>query len=124
MAQTREIAQEREEFFREAMEWKSPYELWKESQSLPTIRGLGVHGLYDDDFELFPWKERGGSGVFINLDGTGGFNDTYVHEIPARESSVPGSRLYSASYSATWKLPGPRAPSAASSPATPKATRA
>src|SRR5947207_1156066 len=48
MAQTREIAQEREEFFREAMEWKSPYELWKESQSLPTIRGLGVHGLYDD----------------------------------------------------------------------------
>jgi quercetin dioxygenase-like cupin family protein len=90
MAQT----ETREEFFREAMEWKSYYELWKESQGLPTMRGLGAHGLYDDDFKLYPWEARGGSGVFINLDGTGGFNDTYVHEIPARESTVPIRHIY------------------------------
>ena len=24
--------------------------------------GLAVHGLYDDDFELYPWEARGGSG--------------------------------------------------------------
>jgi mannose-6-phosphate isomerase-like protein (cupin superfamily)/uncharacterized RmlC-like cupin family protein len=93
MAQT-EVRGSENEFVREAMDWKSPYELWKESQGLPTIRGLGVHGLYDDDFELFPWKDRGGSGVFINLDGTGGFNDTYVHEIPARQSSEPIKHIY------------------------------
>ncbi len=83
-----------DDFVREAMDWKSPYELWKESQGLPTIRGLGVHGLYDDDFDLFPWKARGGSGVFINLDGTGGFNDTYVCEIPPRTSLNPNKHIY------------------------------
>src|SRR5579871_2789494 len=79
---------------REVNEWKSPYELWKDSQGLPTITGLAVHGLYDEDFPLVPWKERGGSGVFINLDGTGGFNDTYVAEIPPKMSLAPVKHIY------------------------------
>jgi quercetin dioxygenase-like cupin family protein len=82
------------DYVREAMTWKSPYERWKDSQGLPTLRGLAAHGLYDDDFELTPWPERGGSGVFINLDGTGGFNDTYVCEIPPKQSLNPNRHIY------------------------------
>lgn len=82
------------DYVQEAIDWKSPYELWKKAQGLPTIRGLAVHGLYDDDFELFPWEERGGSGVFVNLDGTGGFNDTYICEIPAKQSLNPIRHIY------------------------------
>ena len=52
--------------------WRSPYELWKELEGLPTVRGLGINV---HEVELTPWASRGGSGVFINLDGTGGFND-------------------------------------------------
>src|SRR3954454_20823205 len=42
-----------------------------------------------------------------------------LHEILVRESSVSGSSPASASYRATWKEPGPDAPRAASSAATP-----
>src|SRR6185295_16280496 len=58
------------------------------------------------------------------LDGQpGGFelvdDRVQLHEILVRESSVPGSSPASASYRATWKEPGPAAPRAASSAATP-----
>ncbi len=76
----------------EARAWKSPYELWKESEGLPTIRGLAVDNVYTTP--LTPWKSRGGSGVFINLEGTGGFNDTYIHELGPRESSTPFKAIY------------------------------
>jgi oxalate decarboxylase/phosphoglucose isomerase-like protein (cupin superfamily) len=89
------MAQTRTDFtesIREAEAFRSPYELWKESQGLPTLRGYFVKNLYD--VELTPWKERGGSGVFINLEGTGGFNDTYVYELPSKESSIPIRHIY------------------------------
>src|SRR5436189_125087 len=60
---------------REAEEWQSPYELWKQSEGLPTLRGYSIKNVFEE--ELYPWKTRGGSGVFINLEGTGGFNDTF-----------------------------------------------
>src|ERR671936_1956961 len=50
--------------------------------------------------------------------------DVQPHEIFACESSVPGSRFASASYSPTWNVPGPRASRAASSAATPNAASA
>ena len=37
---------------------------------------------------------RGGSGVFINLEGTGGFNDTYLYELAPKESSAPIRHIY------------------------------
>ena len=76
----------------EAAAWQSPYELWKQSQGLPTLRGFQVDNVYE--VELTPWEARGGSGVFVNLDGTGGFNDSYVYELGARESSVPIKHIY------------------------------
>ncbi len=76
----------------EAQAYKSPYERWKESQGLPTIRGFQVDNVYE--VELTPWAARGGSGVFINLDGSQGFNDSYVYELPPQRSSVPIKHIY------------------------------
>ncbi len=76
----------------EAEAWKSHYELWKEAEGIPTIRGLCVPNLMD--VELTPWESRGGAGVFVNLEGTGGFNDTYVCEIPPKESLRPIRHIY------------------------------
>ena len=64
---------------REAQAYRSPYERWKDSQGLPTITGFFVKNVYE--VELTPWEARGGSGVFINLEGTGGFNDSYIYEL-------------------------------------------
>lgn len=72
--------------------WQSPYELWKESEGIPTLHGLCVPNLFD--VELTPWESRGGSGVFVNLEGTGGFNDTYICEIPPKQSLQPIRHIY------------------------------
>src|SRR5262249_61543036 len=65
--------------------YKSPYEQWKESEGLPPYRGLFVKNLYE--LELSPWKSSGeGLAAFLNLEGTGGFNDSYVAEIPPGKS--------------------------------------
>lgn len=77
---------------REAEAFRSPYEQWKASQGLPTLRGLSVPNLYAT--ELSPWPARNGRGVFVNLDGTGGFNDMYVFELAPGQSSAPIKHIY------------------------------
>jgi quercetin dioxygenase-like cupin family protein len=73
--------------------YRSPYERWKEAQGLDTVRGFHIRNIMD--LPLKPWDARGNvSGIFINLDGTGGFNDTYVLEIPARGQSEPWRHIY------------------------------
>jgi len=71
--------------------YKSPYEMWKEQEGLPTLHGWGVDNLYT--LELHPWETRGGSGIFINLEGSEGFTDSYVCEIPPawRHKGTPSS---------------------------------
>lgn len=88
----KEVQEQNRALAREAEEYRSPYERWKESQGLPTIRGYYIKDVYG--LELTPWEARGGSGVFINLDGTGGFNDSYVYELAPTESSVPIKHIY------------------------------
>jgi oxalate decarboxylase/phosphoglucose isomerase-like protein (cupin superfamily) len=56
------------------------YEEFQKSEGLPSIRGFAVDDL--NTVELGPWTRKGGRGVYINLDGTGGLNDAYVCEIP------------------------------------------
>src|SRR5436853_7209212 len=92
--EAREMAQDVEfrDSIREAEAFRSPYELWKASQGLPTLTGLSVDNVYTQ--ALTPWKTRGGSGVFINLEGTGGFNDTYLYELAPTESSQPIRHIY------------------------------
>ena len=78
---------------RERISYKSPYEQWKGSEGLPTLRGYFVENLFD--LELSPWKSSGdGLAVFVNLEGTGGFNDAYVCEIPPGKSLRPHRHLF------------------------------
>ena len=72
--------------------YKSPYEMWKEQEGLPTLRGYVVHNL--PNMELTPWPSRGGSGVFINVEGGEGFTDAYVCEIPPGKSLDPIRHIY------------------------------
>lgn len=76
----------------EAEKYRSPYEVWKSEEGLETVGGFAVPDLLA--VELSPWKSRGGSGVFINLEGTGGFNDTYLYELAPGESSEPIRHIY------------------------------
>jgi len=82
-----------EEEVQQRIAYKSPYEQWKEAEGLPTYRGLIVKNLYE--LELAPWRSSGvGSAAFLNLDGTGGFNDAYVAEIPAGKSLKAHRHLF------------------------------
>jgi len=82
-----------DDFNTEASAYKSPYERWKESEGLPTIRGYFIKNLLD--VELTPWKSSGdGLATFVNLEGTGGFNDTYICEIPPGKSLKPHKHLF------------------------------
>ena len=82
-----------EEEVQERVSYKSPYEQWKESEGVPTYRGLFIKNLYD--LELSPWKSSGdGLAAFLNLEGTGGFNDSYVAEIPPGKSLKAHRHLF------------------------------
>ncbi len=82
-----------DDYNREATKYKSPYERWKESEGLPTIRGYFIKNLLDVD--LTPWKSGGdGLATFVNLEGTGGFNDTYICEIAPGKSLKPHRHLF------------------------------
>ena len=87
-----EAAEERREDSTAARAYRSPYDLWKESQGLETIYGFSVPNAYTA--KLTPWEERGGSGVFINLDGSAGFNDSYIYELAPKESSKTIKHIY------------------------------
>src|SRR6266498_2096381 len=81
------------EMVKQAEAYKSPYEKWKEAEGLPTVRGYFVKNLLE--LELTPWKSSGdGLAAVINLEGTGGFNDAYVAEIPRGKSLKPHKHLY------------------------------
>ena len=73
-------------------DYVSPYERWKREQGLDTIRGWMVDNLYTA--ELKDWPARNSSGVFINLEGNEGFNDSYVQEIAPGQSTVPMRHIY------------------------------
>jgi quercetin dioxygenase-like cupin family protein len=76
-----------------ASAYRSPYEQWKTAQGLDTIRGFHIRDVME--LALKPWAARGSaSGVFINLDGTGGFNDTYVLEIPPTRQTEPWRHIF------------------------------
>jgi quercetin dioxygenase-like cupin family protein len=92
MAQQIEKTAQFQNMVREVQEWRSPYEEWKATQGLPTLHGLAVQNIFTE--ELAPWPQRNGSGVFINLDGTGGFNDTYLFELAPKQSSAPIKHIY------------------------------
>lgn len=68
------------------------YTEYQQEQGLPSITGFAVNNVFEVD--LAPWPQRGGRGVFINLDGTGGTNDAYVCEIPPGGNLTPMRHMY------------------------------
>lgn len=68
------------------------YSKWVEQEGLPVVRGFFIADL--NQIELAPWKRKGSSGAFINLEGAGGTNDAYVVEIPAGGSLKPEKYLF------------------------------
>ena len=87
------MARAEREMVKQAEVYKSPYERWKEAEGLPTVRGYFVKNLLD--LEVAPWKSSGdGAAAIINLEGTGGFNDAYVAEIPPGKSLKPHKHLF------------------------------
>lgn len=86
-----EAAAEPYDRIRESWNYKSPYERWKESEGLPTVTGYYVQNLLE--VELSPWASRGGSGVYINLEGSD-VKDAYLCEIPPGKSLNPLRHIY------------------------------
>lgn len=76
----------------QARAYKGPYQRWREAQGIPNIEGFSVPSVYEA--ELTPWEARGGSGVFVNLEGSAGFNDAYIYELSPKESSAPIKHIY------------------------------
>jgi hypothetical protein len=56
-----------EDEVRERVAYKSPYEQWKDSEGLPTYRGLFVKNLLD--VELTPWASSGEGRAAIIKEG-------------------------------------------------------
>jgi mannose-6-phosphate isomerase-like protein (cupin superfamily) len=68
------------------------YQKWQETEGLDIIKGMYIQDLRK--VPLKPWRRKGGLGVFINLEGTGGENDAYVCEIPPGGSLQPQRHLF------------------------------
>ena len=68
------------------------YEQWKRDEGVPILGGFYIEDL--NDLELAPWPRKGGRGTIVNLEGTGGVNDTHVVEIPPGHSSPPERHMY------------------------------
>ena len=69
-----------------------PYEDWQRREGVPVVTGFYIEDL--KTLALGPWERKGGSGAFVNLEGTGGVNDMQVVEIAPRGKSEPEQHLY------------------------------
>ena len=71
---------------------QTAYQAWQQAEGLQVIRGFYVEDLRTVD--VTPWPRKGGKGVFIDLEGTGGTNDAYVCEIAPGASLEPQRHMY------------------------------
>lgn len=71
---------------------KTPYEEWIEREGIPVIRGHYVEDI--KTVPLAPWRRMGGSGVYLNMEGTDQLNDSYICEIPPGGALQPEKHLY------------------------------
>ena len=68
------------------------FEDWVAKEGLDLIRGTIVKNVYTQP--LKPWKRTGGSGVMIQLDGTGDMDAAYICEIPSGGELQPEKHFY------------------------------
>lgn len=74
------------------LEAQDAYEAWQANEGVPSITGFYVDDL--KTLELKSWERKGGSGAFLNLEGTGGVNDAHIVEIAPGASSQPERHMY------------------------------
>src|SRR5919199_6362075 len=74
------------------MERVDAYQAWQQAEGVPSVRGFYISDL--NTVELAPWPRKGGRGAFVNLEGTGGVNDTHIVEIKPGGTSEPEHHLY------------------------------
>ena len=58
---------------------ESTYQQWVRTEGIPIIREFFIQDITKVGLE--PWDRMGGSGVYLNLIGTGEANDAYILEI-------------------------------------------
>lgn len=68
------------------------YEVYMKEQEIPIFRGIGCYDIRD--LPRAPWKQMGGLGTLIDLDGTSGLAGMYVLELPAAEVTKPERHIY------------------------------
>ncbi len=71
---------------------KTPYDAFMEEEGIPVYRGFGVSDVRE--IPKAPWKRMGGSGSFIQLDGTDGKVGMYTLELPPRGESNIERHVY------------------------------
>jgi oxalate decarboxylase/phosphoglucose isomerase-like protein (cupin superfamily) len=75
-------------------EWEEldDYVAWQKREGVPVINGFYIEDL--KTVELGTWERKGGKGAIIELEGTGGVNDTHLIEIAPGGKSEPEKHLY------------------------------
>ena len=76
----------------QSIEQESAYQRWLRMEGLPVIRDYYIEDIRAVPLE--PWERRGGSGVYLNLIGTGDMNDATICEIPPGRSLNPERYLF------------------------------
>jgi oxalate decarboxylase/phosphoglucose isomerase-like protein (cupin superfamily) len=68
------------------------YKEWQKSEGVPVLSGFYIEDL--KTVELAAWPRKGGSGLFVNLEGTGGQNDMQIVELAPGRASETERHLY------------------------------
>jgi quercetin dioxygenase-like cupin family protein len=71
---------------------KSSYEKWLESEGIPIIKTFFVEDIRT--VKLEPWERKGGAGAFLQMEGAGQVNNSYVCEIAPGKSLKPQRQLF------------------------------
>jgi len=70
----------------------SPYQQFLDGEGLPVVNGFLIADIAN--VQLTPWERMGGTGAYLNLDGTEGVNDAYISEIAPGESLKPQKHMF------------------------------
>ena len=83
-----------EDEVKERVAYMSPYEQWKKVGRLADLSRFGDSRILYDLELVRGSRAVTGLAAFLNLEGTGGFNDSYVAEIPPGKSLKAHRHLF------------------------------
>src|SRR3990172_7293742 len=68
------------------------YQKFLQQEGIPVVTGFYVEDL--KTVAVQPWGRKGAKGTYINLEGTGGTNDSYICKIAPGKSTAPQRHFY------------------------------